>query len=703
MKRMWEQFFGSGWEVFSSDFPGISAFLIDRQKKTFMANQLFFSLLDLPADADYDAVVQALETMKVNGDQATKLLLLQWDDRLYAGYIFLKIHLEAGQRKIDSLHRLSLLLDGNLFHYHFQPIISAKDGSIYGYEALMRTDAAIGMTPLQVLDAARDASRLYDVEKLTLFNALKAVKDYPEVFQHRVLFVNSLPEHPLTAEDWTLLEENYGPQMSKVVMEVTEQGQLDDQQLQSIHNRLHQNGMTLAIDDYGTGYSNTTNLLRYEPDYVKIDRQLIDKINEKPNVQKLVSGLIEFFHQNGYLALAEGVETYEELKTMIRLGADLIQGYYTCKPLSFLAESIPEALREQILQINLMYVSQNRVYRPQEGEVVHMETLASQQYNALLIDKQHVTLTGVAKKEYYCTIAIKSGVDASVVMRNVTIYNPEQEQPVIRLAENSSLRLIVEGENRILKRGIWVPETASFTLEGDGDLEICSEMPDCYAIGTGYESSHGDITLQSTGVVTLIAKGGVATAIGGGKNTGKNQVRILSGQVTVECYGGNCVLIGTQQDTGIVAVRNASLNCLAHTNKTLGIGSLSGDADVDILDSYLHMQASCSQLCGIGSMTGGGHVSISHSDVHITSNSNECYCIGSDGGSVSCHVDSSKLELICECDYATCIGDRYGSGDVTVVDTMIDFVAHCKAYTKIHTQSGKVHTERIGGTILELA
>ncbi|MBE5779829.1 MAG: EAL domain-containing protein [Clostridiales bacterium] len=703
MKELWNHFFGMGWEALGKTIPGICAFLLNRETETYLADPDFLSVLDLDTASDYTTVYREVERIKNGGEQAVNLLPLQWDDRLCVDYIFLKVHQEAGKIKLDNLHRLNELLDSNRFSYHFQPIVNAKGGSVFAYEALMRTDATVNMSPIQVLDAARDASRLYDVEKATLFNTLQVVRENPDIFESRKLFVNSLPGHPLTAEDWSLLEESFGPQMNKVVIEVTEQGQLDEERLHTMQQRIRKMGMELAIDDYGTGYSNTANLLRYQPDCVKIDRQLIDRINEKTNVQKLVSGLIDFFHQNGYLALAEGVETYEELKTMIRLGADLIQGYYTCKPQAFLTPCIPEALVEQIVQINLTYASENRVYRPEEGEVVEMDSLAARHYNTLLIDKQQVTLVGTPGKEVYCTISVKNDTAASVVMRNVSIYNPEQESPVIQLGDNSSLRLVLEGDNHILKRGIWVPETASFTLEGSGDLEIVSEMPDCYAIGTGSESSHGSILLKSTGIVKLVAKGGVATAVGGGKNAGRKSVRILSGQLTAECYGGNCVFFGCQQDLGKVYVQDASVQCLAHTNKTVGIGSMGGDVEVEMKNAYLHFQASCSLFCGFGSLSGGGNVTVNHCDAHITSNTNECYCIGSDGGSVSCDVRNSKLELICECDYATAIGDRHGSGNVTVIDTWIDFVAHCKAYTKIFTQSGTLVTEGIGGTLLELA
>ena len=103
-----------------------------------------------------------------------------------------------------------------------------------------------------------------------------------------------------------------------------------------------------AVDDYGAGYSNVSNLLRYTPDYVKIDRALISRIEESPQKQHFVRDIIEFSHDNGILALAEGVETEEELKTAILLGVDLIQGYYTARPEKELIQTIDPRISESI-------------------------------------------------------------------------------------------------------------------------------------------------------------------------------------------------------------------------------------------------------------------------------------------------------------------------------------------------------------------
>ncbi|MDE6727664.1 MAG: EAL domain-containing protein, partial [Oscillospiraceae bacterium] len=259
---------------------------------------------------------------------------------------------ESSKDEYEKMSRFLRLINENLFVYHFQPIVSAANGEIVAYEMLMRSDSSIGMYPLEILDCAEKARRLYDIEMATMKNALSIIGDHQDLLMNRKIFVNSITAHMLTDEDWHKLEEEYGELMEKMVIEFTEQTEIDDAKLAEIHERLGRRNIKLAVDDYGTGYSNTSNLIRYNPDYVKIDRALIENIHTKPKIRKLVSGIIEFIHENGYQALAEGVETFEELQTMIQLGADLIQGYYTSKPKPVMLLQISDIVCRDIENIN---------------------------------------------------------------------------------------------------------------------------------------------------------------------------------------------------------------------------------------------------------------------------------------------------------------------------------------------------------------
>ncbi len=251
---------------------------------------------------------------------------------------------------------LELLVKKNLFHYHFQPIVSAKNGEIYAYEALMRTDASIGMNPLEVLEAAREYNYLYEIEKATMFNVMERYVKENEKFGKRKIFINTIPGHFLKEEDINKLVEQYGMYMENVVFELTEQNTVSDEELNNIRKLTGDKEVSqIAIDDYGTGHSNIVNLLRYSPELIKIDRFLVSDIHKDNNKQMFVKSTIDFARMNNIKVLAEGVETSNEMRILIDLGVDLIQGYYTGRPIAEPISEISVEVRKEILDANPLF------------------------------------------------------------------------------------------------------------------------------------------------------------------------------------------------------------------------------------------------------------------------------------------------------------------------------------------------------------
>ncbi len=251
---------------------------------------------------------------------------------------------------VENYDAFRTLIDKNLFNYHFQPIVEAKTGEIYAYEALMRTDKSIGMNPLEVLEIAQAYKRLYDVERATVFNVMERYAKENDKFCGRKVFINSIPGNILTADDDQELCERYGSFMNNVVFEITEQNSVSDDELAAIKNVGNVLGTNdIAIDDYGTGHSNIVNLLRYQPQIIKIDRFLITDVDKDVNKQMFLRSTIDFARMNNIKVLAEGVETSEELRTVIDFGVDYVQGYYTGRPAPEpIAEIAPEIRKEFI-------------------------------------------------------------------------------------------------------------------------------------------------------------------------------------------------------------------------------------------------------------------------------------------------------------------------------------------------------------------
>ena len=253
----------------------------------------------------------------------------------------------------DTYQLFEALLSENLFYYVFQPIVSAKTGEIYGYEALMRTPPEIGLRPDEILDIAEEYGRLYEVEYATFNNVLTYANGHLALFKDKHIFINSIPGYFIEGKDKEQLVKQYSDQLSRCTIEITERDETTAEEISRIMNLTDQGEpCQFAVDDYGTGYSNIVNLLRYKPNVIKIDRYLITEIQNDVNKQMFVKNTVEFAEQNNIQCLAEGVETKEELETVISYGVDLIQGYYTAMPSEQVIQEIDPKIVREILEAN---------------------------------------------------------------------------------------------------------------------------------------------------------------------------------------------------------------------------------------------------------------------------------------------------------------------------------------------------------------
>lgn len=253
----------------------------------------------------------------------------------------------------DTYQLFDTLMSENLFYYAFQPIVSAKTGGIYGYEALMRTPPEIGLRPDEILNIAEEYGRLYEVEYATFNNVLTYASRHLTLFKDKYIFINSIPGYFIEGEDKERLVNQYSDLLSQCTIEITERDETTAEEISQIMNLRSQKGpCQLAVDDYGTGYSNIVNLLRYKPNVIKIDRYLITEIQNDVNKQMFVKNTVEFAEQNNIQCLAEGVETKEELETVISYGVDLIQGYYTAMPSGQVILEIDSKIVKEIQDAN---------------------------------------------------------------------------------------------------------------------------------------------------------------------------------------------------------------------------------------------------------------------------------------------------------------------------------------------------------------
>ena len=93
----------------------------------------------------------------------------------------------------EEMKLVEKILDDNLFTYYFQPLIKVSDGSVFAYEALMRSTTDPMVSPLTIIKYAHMMHRLVDVEKHTFLNVLAYIDANPGLFPQHKIFINSIP------------------------------------------------------------------------------------------------------------------------------------------------------------------------------------------------------------------------------------------------------------------------------------------------------------------------------------------------------------------------------------------------------------------------------------------------------------------------------------------------------------------------------
>jgi EAL domain-containing protein (putative c-di-GMP-specific phosphodiesterase class I) len=165
-----------------------------------------------------------------------------------------------------------------------------------------------------------------------LRNAGKAV-----IPDHAKLLINFMPtaiykpEYCLQTTMAAAREARIAP--DRVVFEVVEQYEVKNpHHLRSILQFYQKHGFRTALDDLGSGYAGLNLLADLNPDLLKIDRELISKAVSSTMHRAVCEALVRMGTQTGKIVLAEGIETVDELRMMIAMGCDLLQGYYLGKP-----------------------------------------------------------------------------------------------------------------------------------------------------------------------------------------------------------------------------------------------------------------------------------------------------------------------------------------------------------------------------------
>ena len=210
-----------------------------------------------------------------------------------------------------------------------QPIISVRDRTVYGYEALVRTDEPEVPHPGVFFAVAEELGRTVELDRRIRSEIPALAANAPP---NAVFFVNVAPSS-LTDDDLYSPDAPLSGIAERVVLEITERSSLDHvDRLQERTNNLRALGFRIAVDDLGSGYSGLTSFSTLNPDIVKFDMDLIRDIHLSPTKAKLLQSLAAVCRELGVVSVAEGVETEEELAHLLGVHCPLFQGFLFSRP-----------------------------------------------------------------------------------------------------------------------------------------------------------------------------------------------------------------------------------------------------------------------------------------------------------------------------------------------------------------------------------
>jgi diguanylate cyclase (GGDEF)-like protein/PAS domain S-box-containing protein len=278
-----------------------------------------------------------------------KHLLKRADAAMYAAkengrnqhQIFSEDMLKETANRLSMEHALRHALANEELSMHYQPQISLTTGAVTGMEALLRwKHPRLGdVSPAQFIPLAEETGLIVPIGEWAFMTACregKALQDElgmdltvsvnlsPRQFQQRNLvevIENSLKESGLPARNLEI-------EITENMLMVNSGGNLDKLQ------KIRELGARISIDDFGTGFCSFSYLLQYQVDRLKIDQSFVKQAGTDPNAAAVVRTIIAMSHGLSIRVVAEGVETDEQLRFLVRRKCDEAQGNFVARPIA---------------------------------------------------------------------------------------------------------------------------------------------------------------------------------------------------------------------------------------------------------------------------------------------------------------------------------------------------------------------------------
>ncbi len=244
---------------------------------------------------------------------------------------------EKARKNIETLKLIKSALASNRVVSYYQPIYNNKTKRIEKFESLVRIVNEDGrvLSPAEFLDVAKIGKYYKQITAVVVKKAIDAIKSTKKEI---AINLSAVDIEDAETRNFILEQIEKVPDVAKyLVVELLEDEDVSNQgMVRSFIKRIKAYGVKVAIDDFGSGYSNFSRLLEYEPDYIKIDASLIKRIPEDKSSMDIVETIKSFADKQGYKTVAEFVSDEKIFEAVVSLGIDYSQGYYIGAPEAYI-------------------------------------------------------------------------------------------------------------------------------------------------------------------------------------------------------------------------------------------------------------------------------------------------------------------------------------------------------------------------------
>jgi EAL domain-containing protein (putative c-di-GMP-specific phosphodiesterase class I) len=249
--------------------------------------------------------------------------------------------------EFQANHDLGELIDQRRATVVFQPVVLLETRAVIGYEALGRgAHPDLSTQPCDLFLLAERGGRAAELSRMFRTLAAAEAARLPDDF---LLFVNL---HPTEVSDGSLvpslaaLPEHI--RRKRLVLEVHEEVVTDAAAIRKLRGQLDAMEVRLAFDDFGSGRSRIAELADAPPDFAKLDRKLVQAVDQAPPRQEMIRAVVKVLSGLGVAVLAEGIETDAEAQTCQGLGCQYGQGYLFGRPQPLEAFSLQKSGTRQL-------------------------------------------------------------------------------------------------------------------------------------------------------------------------------------------------------------------------------------------------------------------------------------------------------------------------------------------------------------------